>query len=115
MAQEIKILVSHKLDAYLAMLVNMDGFGGTRGEVIQNFVWHRVNELIANKRISEIVDQPKPAPSAAAIDYCGNAAFCDCVKGAVTAKRLLQCPYEDHPCTYPDTRQCSCEPARISK
>lgn len=62
MAQEITLLVSRKLDAYLKQAIDLEGFGDTRGEVIQRFVWDRVNELIASHRLVELEDSVNPRP-----------------------------------------------------
>lgn len=50
----VEIALSPKLVEYLDTLKDMEGFGGSRAEIIRNFVWKEVNRLIETSRLKPI-------------------------------------------------------------
>lgn len=50
---KIEVLVTPKFAAYLDDLIEMEGFGASRPEVIRRFVWREINQLIVDGRLKE--------------------------------------------------------------
>lgn len=50
----VEIALSPKLIEYLDALKEMEGFGGSRAEIIRNFVWKEVNRLIETSRLKPL-------------------------------------------------------------
>jgi hypothetical protein len=49
----VDLTVTPKLVAYLDDLKGMEGFGISRSEIIRNFVWKEVNNLISAGRLGQ--------------------------------------------------------------
>jgi hypothetical protein len=49
----IEIQASPKLVAYLDQLMQMEGFGETRPEIVKKFVWDGINQLLLDKRVKQ--------------------------------------------------------------
>jgi hypothetical protein len=49
----IEIQASPKLIKYLNQLMDMEGFGETRPEIVKKFVWDGINQLLLEKRIKQ--------------------------------------------------------------
>jgi hypothetical protein len=49
----VELQLPAKLVGYLDELKEKQGFGETRQEIIKNFAWDRINQLILEKRLKE--------------------------------------------------------------
>lgn len=47
----LRLRATPKLVAYLDQIVDLQGFGDTRQDVIKRLVWDGINDLLAKKRL----------------------------------------------------------------
>jgi hypothetical protein len=56
---KIELRVEPRLSEYLDDLLELQGFGKTRQDIISNFAWDRVNRLIETGRLTQRNDKRK--------------------------------------------------------
>lgn len=59
-SEKIEVRVSPRLAMYLDDIRLMEGYGGSKPEIIRGFVWKEVNRLLENGRLKsrEVVPDP---------------------------------------------------------
>jgi hypothetical protein len=55
----LELSIPQRLALYLDDLVLLQGFGGSRQEIIRNFVWKEVNRLIEAERLDQRLGEPR--------------------------------------------------------
>lgn len=51
---KVEVALSLKAGRYLDRLIEMDGFGESREELVKRFIWHGINQLIQSGRLGEL-------------------------------------------------------------